>query len=76
MATEQSSLKELAKLFLKLGCLGFGDPAVRVTKTAIIDWKSITIGILVFVITLRYKTLNSAFVVLGGAVLGYLLWLI
>ncbi|MFY0498922.1 chromate transporter, partial [Staphylococcus haemolyticus] len=45
---------------------------VEMGEAAITDWKSITIAVLGFVITLRYKKLNSAFIVLGGAFLGYL----
>jgi len=49
---------------------------VEMTKAAIVDWKTTTIAIVGFVVTLKYKRLNNAFVVLGGALLGYLLWLI
>lgn len=49
---------------------------VEMAEAAITDWKSSTIAVLGFVFTLRYKKFNSAFIVLGGAFLGYLLWLI
>lgn len=49
---------------------------VEMTKTAITDWKTIAIAIMGFIVTIKYKRLNNAFVVLGGAFLGYLLWLI
>lgn len=45
-------------------------------KASIVDWRTILIALLGFVITFCFKKLNSAFVVLGGAALGYLLWLI
>ncbi|SMC98215.1 chromate efflux transporter [Pedobacter nyackensis] len=45
-------------------------------KTSIADWKTILIAMLGFAITLKFKKLNSAFIVLGGSLLGYLLWLI
>ncbi len=45
-------------------------------KDSITDWKTIFIAIAGFAITLSFKKVNSAFVVLGGAVLGYLLYLI
>jgi chromate transporter len=49
---------------------------IEMTKTALADWKSIFIAILGFVVALKYKKANSAFIILGGALLGYLLWLI
>jgi chromate transporter len=49
---------------------------IEMTKTALADWKSILIAILGFVVALKYKKANSAFIILGGALLGYLLWLI
>jgi chromate transporter len=45
-------------------------------KSSITDWKIILIAILGFSVTLGFKKLNTAFVVLGGSVLGYLLHLI
>lgn len=49
---------------------------IEMTKTALADWKSTLIAILGFVVALKYKKANSAFIILGGALLGYLLWLI
>lgn len=44
-------------------------------KTSITEWKTILIAIIGFAITLKFKRINSAFIVLGGSLLGYLLWL-
>lgn len=49
---------------------------VEMGKSSIIDWKTIAIAILGFAVTFSFKKLNTAFVVLGGSALGYLLWLI
>jgi chromate transporter len=49
---------------------------IEMGKSSITDWKTITIAVLGFVVTFRFKKLNTAFVVLGGSALGYLLWLI
>jgi chromate transporter len=45
-------------------------------KETITDWRTILIAVLSIVITFGYKKLNSAFVVLGGSLIGYLLTLI
>lgn len=42
-------------------------------KETITDWRTILIAILSIAITFGYKKLNSAFVVLGGSLLGYML---
>jgi chromate transporter len=49
---------------------------IEMGKSSITDWKAILILILGFAVTIVYKKLNTAFVVLGGALAGYLLWLI
>lgn len=49
---------------------------VELGRSSITDWKTILIAVAGLVISLNYKKLNSAFVVLGGSVIGYLLWLI
>lgn len=48
----------------------------EMARTSVTDWKTSLIGVAGFVITFSFKKLNSAFVVVGGSVLGYLLWLI
>jgi chromate transporter len=45
-------------------------------KDTITDWRTILIAVLSMVIAFGYKKLNSAFVVLGGSLIGYLLTLI
>jgi len=49
---------------------------VEMGRDSIIGWKTVLIAISGFAVTLSFKKLNSAFVVLGGAVLGYVLYLI
>ncbi|OFY98440.1 MAG: chromate transporter [Bacteroidetes bacterium RIFCSPLOWO2_12_FULL_31_6] len=45
-------------------------------KDTITDWRTILIAILSIVIAFGYKKINSAFVVIGGSLIGYLLTLI
>lgn len=45
-------------------------------KETITDWQTILIAVLSIVIAFGYKKLNSAFVVLGGSLIGYLLTII
>jgi len=40
----------------------------------IIDWKTISIALISAVVVFKFKTINSAFIVLGGAILGFLLY--
>lgn len=47
--------------------------AVEMGRATIADWRTMAIAILSFVITFRFRKFNSAFIVLGGALLGYLL---
>lgn len=42
-------------------------------KEAITDWRTILIAVISIAVSLGYNKLNSAFVVLGGSLLGYLL---
>ncbi|HMR86803.1 MAG TPA: chromate efflux transporter [Saprospiraceae bacterium] len=46
------------------------------SKDSITDWRTIIIGILSIGVTFNYKNVNSAFVVLGGSIVGYLFSLI
>lgn len=49
---------------------------IEMGRTVLLDWRSITIAILSFIITFSFKSLNTAFIILGGAVAGYLLLLL
>jgi len=49
---------------------------VEMGKASIVDWRTILIAIIGFIVTLKFKHLNSAFVIIGGAGLGYVLSLI
>lgn len=42
----------------------------------IIDWRALIIALISIVLVFKFKKINNAFIVLGGAVLGYLLYLI
>jgi len=42
----------------------------------LIDWRSTIIALLSIAAFLSFKKINSAYIVLGGAVMGYLLFLI
>ncbi len=45
-------------------------------REAIVDWRTILIAILSLIVVFRFKKINSAFTVLGGALLGFVLSLI
>lgn len=49
---------------------------VEMGKASIVDWRTILIAIIGFIATLKFKHLNSAFVIIGGAGLGYVLSLV
>jgi len=44
-------------------------------KDSIYDWRTIVIAVLSIIITCTFKKINSAWVVLGGSLLGYTLYL-
>jgi chromate transporter len=44
-------------------------------QSALTGWRPIVIALLCFAITFYFKRLNTAFVILAGAAMGYLLWL-
>lgn len=46
---------------------------IEMGKETIIDWRTVLIALLSIIITFNYKKINSAFIVLGGSILGYLL---
>lgn len=49
---------------------------IQMGKTTITDWKTLLITIISLAIVFIFKKLNSALIVLGGSILGYLLYLI
>jgi chromate transporter len=49
---------------------------VEMAKVSVTEWKTALIGIAGLIVSLTFKRVNSAFVVLGGSVLGYLLWIV
>ncbi|MBF9253306.1 chromate efflux transporter [Pontibacter sp. 172403-2] len=46
---------------------------VEMGQAALTDWRTVLIAIVSLLVTFVFKKLNSAFIVLGGAALGYLL---
>lgn len=48
----------------------------EMSKDSIQDWRTALIAILSLVLTFIFKNLNTAFIVVGGAVAGYLLYMI
>ncbi len=48
---------------------------IEMGKDTLTDWRTILIALVSLVIVFGFKNLNSAFIVLGGAVLGYFLYL-
>ncbi len=46
---------------------------VEMSKDTLTDWRTTLIAIASILIVVRYKKVNSAFIVLGGAIVGYLL---
>ena len=49
---------------------------VELGRLTLLDWRTITIAVISFAVTFYYKKLNTAFIIVGGAVLGYLLVLV
>jgi len=49
---------------------------VEMGKDSIHDWKAIVIAVISLSATLLFRNLNTAFIVLGGAILGYLFYLV
>ena len=45
----------------------------QMSHNALSDWRKICIALLSFVVAFCYKKINSALLVLGGSLLGYLL---
>lgn len=49
---------------------------VEMAKDSIKDWRGIVIALAGLAVTLRFKKINTAFIVSGGAACGYLLSMI
>jgi chromate transporter len=45
----------------------------EIGKESLLDWRSIVIAIASFAATFFFKNINTAFIILGGSILGYLL---
>lgn len=46
---------------------------VELGKLTLLNWRTITIALVSFAVTFYFKQLNTAFIIIGGALLGYLL---
>ena len=49
---------------------------VEMGRSTLSDWRTIVIAVVSFIVTFYFKKLNTAFIILGGAILGYILALI
>ncbi len=49
---------------------------IEMSMDTLVDWKTALIAVLSLVVVFYFKKVNSAFIVLGGAILGYLLTLV
>jgi chromate transporter len=46
---------------------------VEIGRLTLLDWKTIVIAIISFIVTFYFRKLNTAFIIFGGAVSGYIL---
>jgi chromate transporter len=60
-AVNIASVAIIVAVFLEMG------------RETVRDWRAVVIALLGFVVSFRFRKVNTAFVVIGGAVLGYLL---
>jgi chromate transporter len=49
---------------------------IEMSRVTLLDWRTILIAVISFIVTFYFKKLNTAFIVFGGALSGYLLSLI
>lgn len=49
---------------------------VEIGRTTQLDWKTITIALISFIVTFYFKKMNAAFIISGGAIAGYCLTLL
>jgi len=47
---------------------------ITMGKETITDWRTILIALISAIVVFKFKKTNSAFIVLGGALLGYILY--
>ena len=47
---------------------------IEMGRETIMDWRTILIAMISFAVTFYFKKLNTVFIILGGAVLGYILY--
>ena len=45
----------------------------EIGKETLLDWKTISIAVMGFVVAIFFRNINTAFIILGGSILGYLL---
>lgn len=50
--------------------------SIEMGKESILDWRTAVIAVIGFLITFQFPKVNTAFTVLGGSLLGYILFLI
>ena len=46
---------------------------IEIGKMTLLDWRTVVIAIISFIVASLFKWLNTAFIILGGSLLGYLL---
>lgn len=49
---------------------------IAMGRDTITDWRTVVIAVISIIVSFGYRKINSAWVVLGGALLGYVLWLV
>ncbi len=47
---------------------------IEMGRETLLDWRTVLIAVISFVVTFYFKKINTAFIIVGGAALGYLLW--
>ncbi len=49
---------------------------IEMGRATLLDWRTVLIAVLSFIVTYFFKKLNTAFIVIGGSLLGYMLSLV
>jgi chromate transporter len=44
---------------------------IEMGRETLLDWRTILIALISFIVTFYFKKLNTAFIIIGGALLGY-----